>query len=225
MSLKRLNVGAGRRPEPGWINADLAPGPGLDVVFDACKPWPFKDGTFGHVFGNQMLEHLPDPLSFFKEAWRCLVPNGFLELTTPYGHSNEAIADPTHLKSWIPASFCFLQPGFDEESQNPQHLAWKWPFAIESVMRSVNPELRVLMYKPWRRWGIRLLPYLYNAYDSLHVVLRVLKGDVAVAMYRADHFPQQVVVRDYMYRHRYEGRELRKGETKTLVFFAERGEY
>lgn len=224
--LPKLNIGAGKRTFPDYINADFHPGPGIDVVFDACKPWPFADNSLGLVFGNHMLEHLPDPQAFFKEAWRCLVPGGHMEMALPYGASREAWGDPTHLRAYVPLSFCFLQPGWDEECRNPQHDAWPAPFGVVSCMLQVNEELRWMVKPIIRRIGIRILPYLWDGYNGMLVDLVALKTPEAQQAWRKDHFPQVVQsVKDYMYRHHYEGRELRPGEKKSFVFFAERNEF
>lgn len=225
-TLPKINIGAGKKPLRGWINADLYAGPGIDGTFDACKTWPFEDSSIGQIFGNHVLEHLPDPMTFFREAHRVLIHGGRLELTMPYGISNEAIADPTHLKSWIPASFCFLQPGWDEECHNPQHDAWKATFVIQTCMRQVHTSLRWLMKKPLRHLGIRILPFLHNAYCGLFVALVAVKDEAQARAWRkAGNYPQQVIVRDFMYRHDYQGRSLRKDEKKEIVFFAEHGEF
>ena len=45
-----LNVGAGTAPKGlGKINADLYPGPNIDLVFDATKPWPLQDQSIGVI--------------------------------------------------------------------------------------------------------------------------------------------------------------------------------
>ena len=75
-----------------------------------------------------------------------------------------------------------------------------------------------------RRAGIYVLPYLWNGYNGLWVNMVALKTEASVRDWRQNHHPQMVTsIRDYMYRHLYEGRELRTGEKKQFVFFAERG--
>jgi len=189
------------------LNADIYPGSGIDVVFDACGPWPFRDNGLGLIFGNHVLEHLPNHFAFWQEAWRCLAPGGLVELALPCGQSNEAIADPTHLKQWIPSSFSFLQPGWFENCQNPQHANWKTYFEVTICWREINTALYWLVWKLWRPLGIRVLPHLWNAYVSLMVQLRALKQGEQV------DDPMLVTVKDY----------IRKNNQ--VVFVAERREF
>lgn len=50
------------------------------VIFQQAdaKALPFEDAQFDTVFSNTLLHHIPDPLSFLKEAWRVLKPGGVL---------------------------------------------------------------------------------------------------------------------------------------------------
>lgn len=101
-SVRRLNIGAGRdiRPkEDGWINADIRHLPGIDVVFDATKEFPFYLdlhraealfrgllwGAFSEVMAFDLVEHLPfGKIPFFlSECFRVLAPGGILHLRLP----------------------------------------------------------------------------------------------------------------------------------------------
>lgn len=45
--------------------------------------WPVEDGQAGLIVCDNVLEHLPDPDAFFKEAFRVLQPGGSLCIRTP----------------------------------------------------------------------------------------------------------------------------------------------
>jgi SAM-dependent methyltransferase len=93
----RLNLGCGARPEPGWVNLDVVRLPGVDVVHDLdVLPWPFADGAAVQVKGEDVFEHVSDPLGFMAECHRVLVPGGSLYLRTSYWQSENAYSDPTH---------------------------------------------------------------------------------------------------------------------------------
>src|SRR5262245_20546884 len=79
----RLHVGCGRSPLPGWVNLDLQPLPGVDVVADVTKGLDFRDCRA--VFAEHFLEHLPveGALDFLVEVHRALGPDGWLRLSTP----------------------------------------------------------------------------------------------------------------------------------------------
>jgi SAM-dependent methyltransferase len=45
----------------------------------------FEPGSFDYIFANNVLEHLPDPLRFLKDAKQFLKSGGYLRLSTPNG--------------------------------------------------------------------------------------------------------------------------------------------
>lgn len=77
-----LHIGAGPVSIPGWLNTDYVSG---DVFLDLGRPLPFPDGTFKYVFGEHVIEHLPEAVGFalMKEIRRVLRPGGVLRFTTP----------------------------------------------------------------------------------------------------------------------------------------------
>jgi SAM-dependent methyltransferase len=104
---KRLHLGCGRTILPGWVNLDRMPGNGVDVVadLDRCAeiPLPFEDGSFGELLASHLFEHLRNPLPFMQELHRIAKPGAKAVFHTPYGSSDDAIEDPTHVR------LCFLQ--------------------------------------------------------------------------------------------------------------------
>jgi len=74
---------------------------------------PFQDGFFDVVVLSELLEHLPDPSEFLKQAWVFLRPGGLLYVTTPNGRGLSArimgtywsvISPPEHLHFFSPTS-------------------------------------------------------------------------------------------------------------------------
>ena len=80
----RLNLGCNRNPKPGFINVDIQPFPGVDVVADLEKPWPWKDGLFDEIVCTDLPEHLrqwyeePEPAAL-ERARRYAVSGHFRE--------------------------------------------------------------------------------------------------------------------------------------------------
>lgn len=79
----RLHVGSGRERLEGWVNIDLQPLPGVDVVADVTRGLRFTDVEA--VFAEHFLEHLgvDQALAFLAEVHRSLRPDGRLRLSTP----------------------------------------------------------------------------------------------------------------------------------------------
>ena len=111
----RLNLGCGRSPREGWVNVDVAPLPGIDVVadLDRCKthPLPFADSSASEFYMSHVLEHIGDPLVLMQELHRIAEPGAQLTIRSPYGSSDDAYEDPTHRQRFFMNSFqYFAQP-------------------------------------------------------------------------------------------------------------------
>lgn len=220
----KLNVGAGKIAKAhGWINADLYPGPNIDLTFDACKPWPIEDNSIGTIESFHCLEHLPDPWNFFREAWRVLVPSSLCNvmLRLPYGPGVGGIGDLTHVRQWLPASFCCFQPGYAAAVGNPQHDEWKWPFSVMSVYLRINPNLSKLLRWPLRRWTVPALNYLWDGYVEMIVGMRALKTQEDIDRWKSSQQAHAVPVMAVMHEHEYKNRPLGKNEIPRLLFFGE----
>jgi SAM-dependent methyltransferase len=103
---QRLHLGCGRTILPGWVNLDMMPGTGVDVVadLDNCDqcPLPFDGDTFDEFLASHLIEHLRNPLPFMQELHRIARPGAKAIFRVPYGSSDDAMEDPTHVR------FCFL---------------------------------------------------------------------------------------------------------------------
>lgn len=222
-TLKRLNVGCGSQAVSSkhWINCDLYPGPNVDEVFDIEGVWPFETSTIGEILGNHVLEHLNQPIPFFKEAWRVLIHGGRLGLRLPYGPSSAGLSDITHVKSWTPGMFCFLQPGYGEAVFNPQHNSWKEYFIVESTQLRINRNLRWLCKFPLRQLGaMRILNYLWDAYTEILVSLRAVKEVKVVEKFLEISKGNHIPLSRCMYEHELRGEKKSKpGETVRLINF------
>jgi predicted SAM-dependent methyltransferase len=79
----RLHIGSGAQRLPGWLNVDIRPLPGVDVVADVTQGLDFRD--IEAVYAEHFLEHLPPDaaLDFLTEVHRVLAADGRLRLSTP----------------------------------------------------------------------------------------------------------------------------------------------
>jgi SAM-dependent methyltransferase len=106
-AVRRLHLGCGRTILDGWVNLDRAPAAGVDVVADldrcADVPLPFPADTFDEFLASHVFEHLAHPLPLMQELHRIARPGAKAVFRVPYGSSDDAYEDPTHVRQ------CFLQ--------------------------------------------------------------------------------------------------------------------
>ena len=83
MSRPRLHIGSGEQRLEGWVNVDLRPFPGVDVVADVTQGLEFSN--VAAVYAEHFLEHLrlDDAFKFLAEVHRVLGRGGWLRLSTP----------------------------------------------------------------------------------------------------------------------------------------------
>ena len=82
---KKLNLGCGPNPKPGWINIDLFDSR-ADLQLDLREKWPFADTSISHVYSEHVFEHfeLHDEVThFLSEARRVLQPGGLFDVGVP----------------------------------------------------------------------------------------------------------------------------------------------
>lgn len=110
----KLNLGCGRNPLDGYVNLDRAPLPGVDVVHDLEQfPLPFDDDTFDEIIGIDLIEHVTDALGLMEELHRIATPGAICTFALPYGSSDDAWEDPTHVRPYFIGSWMyFAQPTY-----------------------------------------------------------------------------------------------------------------
>jgi SAM-dependent methyltransferase len=113
----KLNLGCGRNPIDGYVNLDIHPGPGVDVVFDLNRcgldRLPFPDDTFDEIIGIDLIEHIPNVLQMMAELYRVAKPGSRCGFSLPYGSSDDAWEDPTHVRPYFINSWAFFaQPTY-----------------------------------------------------------------------------------------------------------------
>ncbi len=85
MTVRRLNLGCGRRFHPDWENVDFSStGPGVRA-HDLRKGIPYPDAAFDVVYHSHLLEHFPKESApvFLRECYRVLKPGGVIRIAVP----------------------------------------------------------------------------------------------------------------------------------------------
>jgi predicted SAM-dependent methyltransferase len=88
--VRRLQLGTGPNPLPGWLNTDLSPDQysehrGELVYLDATRPFPIAEMSFDYVFSEHQIEHIAEPEArlMLEECFRVLKPSGRIRIATP----------------------------------------------------------------------------------------------------------------------------------------------
>jgi SAM-dependent methyltransferase len=63
-------------PAARWTGLDIEPGPGVDLVHDATKPWPDDWDRFDLVVCTEVLEHVKHWPAVLRTAAQALEPGG-----------------------------------------------------------------------------------------------------------------------------------------------------
>ncbi|HYP38281.1 MAG TPA: methyltransferase domain-containing protein [Stellaceae bacterium] len=83
--MKKLHIGCGNHPLPGWTNTDLNPWRPDILRMDATQHFPFADGEFDYAFSEHMIEHVPHAggLTMLAECHRVMKPGGRIRISCP----------------------------------------------------------------------------------------------------------------------------------------------
>ena len=84
-AIRRLNWGCGRAGAPGWINADVQCGPGIDLSGDIREGLPLETGSIDYAVSVHALQEIPyaEVVPVMQELRRVLKPGGVLRLVLP----------------------------------------------------------------------------------------------------------------------------------------------
>ena len=106
--MKRLNLGCGTDIKAGYVNFDVIPLSGVDVIHDVNSfPYPFEDDMFDEILCLNILEHV-DLIPVLKELHRILRKGGELIIQVPHFTSRNNFIDPTHKNRFSIQTFDFF---------------------------------------------------------------------------------------------------------------------
>jgi SAM-dependent methyltransferase len=147
---RKLNVGCGHDVKSGWVNLDIAPLDGVDVVHNLEEPpLPFDDASFDYIECINILEHVADLPDVMRELNRVLAPGGRLRIMGPHFTSYTWPTDPTHRRAFAINTFEF----FTSDSLHDR--GYYFDFAFSSVdLRTIG--FQRVAYQPWN-WPMEWL--------------------------------------------------------------------
>ncbi len=147
----KLNIGCGNDIRDGYVNLDMYPLPGVDVVHDLLViPLPFEDKQFSEVVCKDVLEHL-EYGGLMADIYRVMKPGASLYIRVPHFTSRDNYLDPTHKKKFSFRALEFFVKGskfgreyyfgFQGYSTIKTELTFKkglmfWNYLVEALVNS-----------------------------------------------------------------------------------------
>lgn len=130
LSPLKLDLGCGGNKIAGFQGVDTLQLPGVDVVADLTKAWPWADDSVDEVHCSHFVEHLDNPerIHFWNELYRVMKKDATAKIITPSWTSARAYGDPTH--KWPPVtewSFLYLNKEWravNAPHVDSVHVAW-----------------------------------------------------------------------------------------------------
>lgn len=170
--LRRLNLGCGRDVLPGWVNLDMAETLGVDVVFNVEAissgfRLPFGDDSFYEVVGSHFIEHIRGVLPLMAELHRVSAPGAVCRFLCPYGSSDDAFEDPTHVRVFFENSFGYFSQPFYWRADYGYRGDWQPELVVLKVLKEFcggTPAQTMLTVRRLR-----------NVVTEMEVVLRCVK--------------------------------------------------
>ncbi|HEX9990359.1 MAG TPA: methyltransferase domain-containing protein [Chloroflexia bacterium] len=81
-----VNLGAGDKGKPGWVNVDVLKLPNVNCVYDCRKKLPFPENSVKGIFCEHFFEHIDyteEAPYFLSECHRVLMPGGVIRIIVP----------------------------------------------------------------------------------------------------------------------------------------------
>ncbi len=105
--MTRVELGSGKNHREGWVNIDIYPYEGVDIVADLTKKFPLEDNSVDHIYSADFLEHIPSEskIHIMNEIWRVLKLGGIMEHSIPLAGTRNDFGSPSHISHWHPQQF------------------------------------------------------------------------------------------------------------------------
>jgi SAM-dependent methyltransferase len=135
---------------------------GVDIIHNLnVFPYPIEESVFDEIYGNHIIEHLDDVMSFMKELHRIGKNGGKIFLRMPHAScSYSCFSDPTHKRWFTTATFEY----FNENSE--------WSYYSGTRFKLVEKKLHYICYN-WERWSRipKFLQRFLNFFANSHHLL------------------------------------------------------
>ncbi len=168
----KLDIACGQNKQHGFTGIDIAPGEGVDIVWDLEKyPWePIKDGSCEEVYITHYVERTVDLFHFMDEIWRICSPNAKVTVISPYYTSIQAQQDPRHVRTISESTWNY----FNEQAR-------KQIFSGQQEIKSNFDVIKMLVFfnPPWDKKSDEAREFAkshyWNVVSEIFVELKAIK--------------------------------------------------
>ncbi|HLH77270.1 MAG TPA: methyltransferase domain-containing protein [Candidatus Binataceae bacterium] len=157
----RINLGCGTDIRSGYVNADIARLPGVDVVLDLSAGFlPFASECADEVLCLSVIEHVVPLVPLLRDIHRVLKAGGRAIFEVPHFTSASMFEDPTHRNFFASATFSF----FTNDSPRPYY----FDFSFSRVERLALgfPRRRAFMLNRPIAKAVNASPWFRGLYES-----------------------------------------------------------
>jgi len=150
----KLNLGCGKDIKKGYINLDIVPLKGVDVVHNIEKfPYPFKENYFEEIYISYSLACVINLIKVMEEIHRISKNGAIIKIKDAYFASVDAFQSPLYVKFFTLKSFNYFTPN------NYNNFITKARFKI------IKKELRFTR----KNWGINLpIEFIINHFQWVY---------------------------------------------------------
>ena len=166
----KINLGSSDRTKEGFLNLDILPVKGVDIVCDLNKSIPLKDNSVTEVYAGHILEHLDDTIKIMEEIYRVCKNGAVVKIKVPYFKSIGAFKDPTHKRFFTEETFYYFNREERKRRRLPDYIIKANFEIIKIVYLWSYPWLRFLPFKK-----CFFMKHFWNIVRTIYFELKVVK--------------------------------------------------
>lgn len=125
----------------GWKNVDRVEVDGVtDLLVDLDGSdliYMLEPDSVDESWASHLIEHLSHPLDFMAALWTVTKPGGTVTFEVPYGSSDDAWEDPTHVRPYFMGSWGYFSQPFYHRADYGYEADWR----VTEVVLAVDREM------------------------------------------------------------------------------------
>jgi hypothetical protein len=139
----RVNLGCGDNLWDGWLNVDsmdklpTATADFLKYDLDRSERWVFPFEGVRRWHASHLLEHIRNPLNLLEAMHKASEPGALAIFRTPYGTSDDAWEDPTHVRPYFLGSWGYFGQPFYWKAD----YGYRGDWTVDQVFLRLTPGL------------------------------------------------------------------------------------